>query len=256
MKLSACIEVLFNEAGDDFADRVRAAAAAGLPAVEFWNWRDKDLAGIAAAAQDRTIQIAGFCVEPWGQLTDPASHNVFLAGLRETCAQAQWLGVNQLITQVGQTVAGVERAVQRDAVVAALKAAGPIVEDAGVTLLIEPLNDKVDHPGYFLTDTAEAVTILRRTGSPAVALIYDRYHAMAMGEPIGHGLEGNTDLIRHVHIADAPGRHEPGSGRADWPAELAWFKANHYDGFFGLEYWPTVETAKSLEHFASLTALA
>ncbi|MDR1798327.1 MAG: TIM barrel protein [Bifidobacteriaceae bacterium] len=252
MKLSACIEWLFAEAGPDFAARLRAAAAAGLPAVEFWRWRDKDLGAIAAAAADTGTVVAGFCVEPWGELTDPASHQTWLRGVRESCAAAAQLGVTNLITQVGPEQPGVDRATQHEAVVVGLQLAAPILEGAGVTVLIEPLNTLVDHPGYYLSDTAEGIQIVREVASPAVGLIYDRYHAMVMGEPIGYGVEGNLDIVKHVHIADAPGRHEPGTGGADWPAELAWFRAQGYGGYFGLEYQPTGPSAQSLAYFAGL----
>ena len=118
--------------------------------------------------------------------------------------------------------------------------------------MIEPLNDKVDHPGYYLTDTAEGVEVVREVGSPKVALIYDRYHSLMMGEPIGFGVEGNMDIVQHVHIADTNGRHQPGAGSANWVKEMEWFRQQGYDQYFGLEYWPTVDSAESLEYFASL----
>jgi hydroxypyruvate isomerase len=254
VKLSACIEWLFAEASADYADRVRAAAAAGLPAVEFWAWRNRDLEAIRRVAEETGTVVAGFCVEPFGQLTDPDGHGEFQRGVSESCVAAHSLGCDKLVTQVGQAVPGKDRAAQRAALVAGLKSVAALLEDEGVTVLIEPLNATRDHPGYFLTDTAEAVDILREVASPNVALIYDRYHALMMGEPIGYGLEGNMDLVKHVHIADTGGRHEPGSGTADWPAELAWFRSRGYDGYYGLEYQPTGESAESLAYFRSLLA--
>jgi hydroxypyruvate isomerase len=252
MNVSACIGILFAEAGEEYAARLRAAAAAGFPAVEFWMWRDHDMEAIRAAAEDTGTVVAGFCVEPWGTLTDPSTHDVFVQGVRETCAEAAKLGTKNLITQVGNAIPNINRAAQHAAIVAGLKAAAPILEDAGVTVMIEPLNDRVDHPGYFLTDTAEGVEIVREVDSPNVALIYDRYHSLVMGEPMGYGVAGNMDIVKHVHIADTNGRHEPGTGTGDWPAEVEWFRSQGYEGYLGLEYSPTIESGKSAAYFRSL----
>lgn len=252
-KLSACIEWLFADVAPDLPGRVRAAAAAGLDAVEFWMWRGRDLDAIAAAVNDSGITVAGICVEPWGALTDPATHDEFLTGVRESCAAAAKLGCRTLISQVGPERERVPRADQHDAIVTGLGKAAPVVEDAGVTLIIEPLNTKVDHVGYYLHDSAEGIQIVREVDSPHVKMLYDRYHSLTMGEPIGYGIDGNMDLVHHVHIADVPGRHEPGTGHADWQAELDHLAGQGYEGYLGLEYQPTTETVRSLATFLALT---
>ena len=108
---------------------------------------------------------------------------------------------------------------------------------SGVVLAIEPLNDRVDHPGYFLTSTIEGLDIVDEVGRPEVRLLYDIYHAAVMGESI-ELLDGRVDRVAHAHLADVPGRHEPGSGTLDWQRRIDWLDAHGYTGLVGLEYVP------------------
>ena len=142
--------------------------------------------------------------------------------------------------------AGVTRKAQHEAVVAALKLAASIAEDAGLTLLVEPLNSVVDHKGYFLDRTPEGLDIIEEVDHPAVALLYDLYHSTMMGERLDTVLGGRGRLVGYVHVSDAPGRREPGSGTIDWPASLTMLKAIGYGGAIGLEYWPTGATGTRL----------
>ena len=109
MRYSACIEWLFADVAPDFPGRIRAAHAAGLEAVEFWHWRNKDLDGIAAALAETGLPLAAMVAEPMIALTDPANHDDFLAGLAESIAAAQRLGCPVLIAQTGDDLPGRSR---------------------------------------------------------------------------------------------------------------------------------------------------
>lgn len=244
--MSACVEWLFAEAGPRIEDRVGPAAAAGFDLVELWSWRDRDVDAIAGAARRAGVRVGAVCVEPQGVLTDPAGHPAFAAALTETLAVAAQLGGPLVVTHTGPVQPGADRARQRASVVTALRSVAARAEDAGLVLAVEPLNDRVDHPGYFLTDTAEAVGIVAEVGSPAVRLLYDRYHAATMGEPLGHGLAGHEDLVAHVHLADTHGRHEPGTGDLDWAGELRWIAENLPGVPVGWEFRPTTDTAAAM----------
>ncbi|MDR1431976.1 MAG: TIM barrel protein [Propionibacteriaceae bacterium] len=250
MRFSACIEWLFAECGERLADRVAPAAAAGFSAVEFWNWRGRDLAAISAAAQDCGVEIAGICAEPQGQLTDPDAHAAFFPALEASIAAAKSLRAEFVIVQTGQNRPGVPHGEQVDAVVQALAHAARLAEGQPVTLVLEALNTKVDHPGYFLDDTALAADIVRAVGHPKLGLLYDRYHAAVMGEEIGYGLSDALEQVLHVHIADLPGRGEPGSGNIDWSRELRWFADHLPKVRIGCEYQPTRATGQSLSLLA------
>ena len=245
MRYSACIEWLFAEHGD-FPERVRAAHAAGLDAVEFWRWSNKDIDALEAAVRDTGIAVAGLLAEPMVPLTDPAQHDDFLEGLRRSIEVAQRLGAPALIAQAGADLPGHPRAAQRAALVAALGRSADILAGSGVVLMLEPLNTRVDHVGYFLPSTTEGLDIVDEVGRPEIRLIYDIYHSAVMDEEIADVLAGRLDRVVHVHLADAPGRHEPGSGSMDWQRRLAWLEAAGYDGLIGLEYKPTGPTVETL----------
>ena len=245
MRYSACIELLFRREAPVFADRILAAKAAGLDAVEFWQWSGKDLDAVKAALQQTGLPLAGILCEPIANITNPLVHDTFLAGVRASLGAAQRLGTGLMIAQGGNTVTGASRAGQHRAIADCLKRAADIVAGTGVVIALEPLNDRVDHPGYFLTSTAEALDIIDEVGRPEIRLLYDIYHAAAMGEAI-EVLEGRLDRVAHVHLADTPGRHEPGTGAMDWRARLAWLDAHGYRGFVGLEYTPVGDTVEGL----------
>ncbi len=130
----------------------------------------------------------------------------------------------------GDELPGVDRRTQHDAVVAALRRAAPIANGEGVMLLLENLNTRVDHPGHYLDRTPEALDIIDEVDDPSVRLLFDLYHAVVMDESPAEVLAGRLDRVAHVQIADVPGRHEPGSGRIDWAAELGWLLGHGYRG--------------------------
>jgi hydroxypyruvate isomerase len=234
---SACIELLFRDAGG-VPDRIRAARAANMDAVEFWRHSDKDLDAVAAALIETGLPLAGILCEPLAPLTDRGEHARFLAGVRTSLAAAQRLGAPLMIAQAGNARPDVTRAEQHAAIVAGLGQAAEIVAGSGVVIALEPLNDRVDHPGYYLTSTAEGLDIVDAVGRPEVRLLYDIYHSAMMGERTEEVLAGRIDRVAHVHLADVPGRGAPGSGALDWRERVAWFEANGYAGLVGLEYFP------------------
>jgi len=245
MRYSACIELLFRKEIPVFADRIRAAKSAGLDAVEFWAWSNKDLDAIGAALKETGLPLAGILCEPIANITNPATHDFFLEGVRASLKAAQRLATKMMIAQGGNVIAGASRSGQHKAIADCLRRAADIVAGSGVTIVLEPLNDRVDHPGYFLTSTTEGLDIVDEVGRPEIRLLYDIYHAAAMGEGI-ELLDGRIDRIAHVHLADTPGRHEPGTGAMDWRARLDWLAAHGYQGYVGLEYTPVAETVASL----------
>lgn len=245
MRYSACIEWLFATEEPDVANRVRAAKAAGLDAVEFWRFSNKDRDAIKLALDETGLALAGILCEPIAPLTDPDSHQGFLEGVRTSLAAAQQLGAKVMIAQAGDFQHGVARSAQHAAIVKVLKEAAKLLEGSGVVLALEPLNDRVDHPGYYLTSTEEGLDIVDEVGRPEIRLLYDIYHAAVMGEEI-EVLSGRLDRVVHVHLADTPGRGEPGSGRMDYAERLEWLKAQGYDGLIGLEYKPSGPTVETL----------
>lgn len=246
MRFSACIEWLFAEAGD-YPARIREAHKAGLEGIEFWLWTNKDIEAMFAAVQETGIAVTGMVAEPMVSLTDPTQHDVFLEGLKRSIAVAHKLGAPALIAQAGADLPGRSRDEQRAALVECLTRSADVLKGSGVVLMVEPLNTRVDHVGYFLPSTVEGLDIIDEVGRREIRLIYDIYHSAVMDEEISDVLGGRMDRVAHVHLADAPGRHEPGSGEMDWERRLQWLTDAGYDGFVGLEYMPTRSTEASLQ---------
>src|SRR6185503_18342459 len=140
MRLSGCLDSLFIREYPNFVDRIAACAKARLDAVEFWLWRDKDLAAIERALGETGLSLTLFCTEPRSPIVDPATHAAFIAGVRESSAVAKRLRASALCVLVDDRGVGggseprtnVSRGKQHAAIVAALKAAAPIAADASV----------------------------------------------------------------------------------------------------------------------------
>lgn len=246
IRYSACIEWLFAREHPAVPDRIRAARAAGLSGIEFWSWSNKDIDAVKSALDETGLAIAGILCEPIARITDPEAHPAFLDGVRASLAAAQKLGAPVMIAQAGDDRHGIPREAQHASLVKVLKDAADIVKGSGVVIALEPLNDRVDHPGYYLTSTVEGLDIVDEVDRPEIRLLYDIYHSAMMGEHIEDVLEGRLDRVVHVHLADTQGRGEPGSGAMDWQARLDWLAAHGYEGFVGLEYRPTGSTEDSL----------
>lgn len=247
MRYSACIELLFSAEAPEFADRIRAASAAGLDAVEFWRYSNKDIGAVEEALRETGMPLAGILCETGGKLTIPQDLDRVLEGVAASLAMAKRLGAPVMIVTTGDEQPGLSRAEQHASIVRALKEAAKIVEGSGITLALEPLNDRVDHPGYYLTSTIEGLDIIDEVGRPEVKLLYDIYHSAVMGEETDDVLAGRLDRVAHVHLADTPGRGEPGSGAMDWSDRLEWLEAQGYRGYVGLEYKPTIGTVEGLQ---------
>ncbi len=245
MQLSACIEWQFSEAGDDLASRLRAAHAAGLSLCEFHLWRDKDLAGVAAAMAETGVKLTGFCVDPRRSIVDPAERDEMVAAVADTLSAARKLGSPPLIVASGFKVPGMSEEDHFANAVAALKEAAALAEAAGVMLVLEPLNTELFATMY-LVHTPLALDIIEAVDSPNLRLLYDVYHSRVMGEDVREVLAGRAHLVAHVQVAGWPGRNEPGTGDLDYADVMAALTEVGYSGPIGLEYFPTMDSAASI----------
>jgi len=254
--IAANLEWLFTEAGDDPADRIRAAAAHGLTAVEIWGWRDKDIAAIDAALTETGVELLSLIVDPQLPLTDQGMRAPFLQAVADSLVVAERLRAPNLVVVSGDDRPGVPREEQRTTLVSTLAAGAALLDGTDVTLLLEPLNTRVDHVGAFLSSTRDGLDIVREVGSPHLRLLLDAYHALMMDEDIAAAVGPDIALVGHVQVADLPGRHEPGTGVADWAHQLRVLRELGYRGRFGMEYQPTVETRRSLAVVEQLAGAA
>jgi len=245
IRFSVCIEMIFRDL--PFLDRIDAVARCGFPAVEFWRWRDKDLGGIAERARRAGVRVATFAVDTAGALTDGNNIGNAIAATRDSLAAARRLGVDRLLVTVGNELPDVPRAAQREAIVAYFVAATPLLEEAGVTLLLEPLNVIVDHKGYFLSSSDEAFEIIESANTERVKLLFDVYHQQITEGNLTQNIVSNFTRIGHFHIADVPGRHEPGTGEINYANLLRKIAELGYRDYVRLEFRPSVAPEEALD---------
>ncbi|MDD3119156.1 MAG: TIM barrel protein [Victivallales bacterium] len=228
--------------------RLRTLAGMGFTGVELWGHWNYPVPALARAAVAAGVTVAALVTELI-PLTDHESHDAYLAGLKRAIAAAKILNCRTIISQVGNRREGVREAEQRQAIVDGLRAAAPLLEAAELTLVIEPLNVLVDHPGYFLTGSGDAAEILAEVASPAVRMLFDIYHQQISEGNLINNITRYLPYIGHFHFADHPGRHQPGTGEINFANVFRAIAASSYDGWVGMEFWPQGEQPKVLEQF-------
>jgi hydroxypyruvate isomerase len=249
MKLSVCLDAVFR--GRDFYASMEQVSRLGVSHFEFWRWWDKDVERIAEEKRRLQMHLTALCTK-FVSLVDASQREAYLQGLRETLAVAQQLDCRAIITQVGADLAHVSRDEQCRSLVAGLRACVPYVREAGVTLLVEPLNTAVDHAGYYLSGSDEGFAVIDEVGDPHVKLLFDIYHQQITEGHLIARITRNIDKIGHFHAAGNPGRHELDTGEIHYPAVFRAIEASGYDGFIGLEYFPQREPLDGVKHVLAM----
>ena len=254
-ELAPNIDLLFTEAGESAADRVRAAAAAGFNAVEMWGPTGKDISALKDALDETGVKLTAQLAEPRTQfMIPPQNHAPFYTGLEEGVQVALQLGCPRIVVGSGTGFGGRKRQDQLDELIEIYTKATSLIEGSGITLVLEPVNVRVDHPGSLLDRTSEAAYVARGVAAEYFGVLYDLYHSTVEGEDVERELANAAQLIKYVQIADAPGRGEPGSGSIDWTARLDQLHASGYRGEIGLEYYPTISSVQSVKRIQELVA--
>lgn len=243
MRLCVPVPCFFKNV--DFVTAIHRIKALGFDAAETYNWKNLDLDAVRAACEETGVELLSMCTTEF-RMTDPALRTAWLEGLKESCAAANKVGAKRLITQVGPDT-GAPREEQHASIVAALREAKPILEDSGVTIMIEPLNTLVNHPGYYLWSAVEGFDIIREVDHPLVKVVYDIYHQQVMEGNIIPNVTQNLDCIAHLHSAGHPGRHELQYGENDYKVIFAAVDKAGYTGACGLEYSPLLDPEESLK---------
>ncbi|MBD1382017.1 hydroxypyruvate isomerase family protein [Metabacillus arenae] len=246
MEFSVNIETVYSN--HDYIRGMVEVKRIGFHAIEIGVWWDKNLQEIFVASQRLQLRITGV-VTQFISLTDPSKRQEYVEGLRQTIEIAKMLRCKTIISQVGQEIAGVPRREQHQSIVAGLKACVPFLEEAGMMLVIEPLNTIVDHPGYYLDSSKEGFQIVEQVASPYIKVLYDIYHMQIMEGNIISTIVNNIDHIGSFHIAGVPGRHEPYTGELYYINILKAIQETGFKGYVGLEYFPLLNPKLSLTKF-------
>jgi hydroxypyruvate isomerase len=252
MEFGLCIEMAFADL--PFEERIRKAARCGFKNVEMW-FVDMSFRGepeqLAQLARTHGVTITNTVIgspdgSVGGGLTSPANRAKWLDRAARTIEFTKRAGIPATIVCTGNEVEGAGRSKMLASILAGLRPTVEMAEKAGVTLLLEPLNTRYDHPGYFLTSSAAGADICRKIGSPRLKLLFDCYHMQIMEGDLVQHIERNLDVIGHFHSAGVPGRHELYQGETDYPFLLAQIEKMGYRGVFGLEYQPSIDHEESV----------
>ena len=234
----------------DVYERFRAAADAGFRRVEILFVHPLDAGRVEALLREHRLELVLFDPAPgdWndgerGLLSLPRREEEFLQSVRDAVAAAKRFGTRRLNALAGIPKRVAPEVAQRTAI-SNLRAAAPIVESIGATLLVEAINS-IDMPGYFADTVDRAAALVEAAASPSVRLQLDQYHAGMMGTDAVAALRKYAPLVAHAQIADVPGRNQPGTGRQPIRQFLEELDRIEYGGSVGLEYKPkgTMEEA-------------
>ena len=243
MMLSVCIDMMFSYC--DFYDRFSEVKKCGIDTIEFWKWSNKDIDKIA----DSKMEVSVFNIDSSDEaLSADLSRGIlndgrvddFLKALSESIPVYKRLNAKSMFVLIGDS-----KEYSEENVLKVLRAAKPIVEKEDVTLIVEPLNN-IDRAGYSMPYARPVFDMLRKVQSPNIKMLYDIYHQNMMGDFSMDDIRENIDIIGHFHVADAPGRHEPGTGNIDYVNIIRQINKLPYKGYIGLEYKATRPDYKTL----------
>ena len=231
-----------------FEQRLEKISAAGYRAVElvdeFKNWTAADY-----QKANRRKRELGLVFDATAgihrSLCDPSQRDAFLAEIGALIPVMESLECAKLIVLSGNKVPGLSPADHRSSCVEGLKRAAELMAPRKFDLLLENI-DPEENPQCFLTSVAEGFEIVRQVKAPNVIFLYDFFHEQISEGNLIEKLEKNIDLVGLVHIADVPGRHEPGTGEINYPNIYRKLAALKYKGYAAMEFLPTTEPVESL----------
>ncbi len=246
MKKSLCIETFFTDR--DFYDRFALAREAGFDFVEFWSWQDKDATRILELCARERLGIASFSGDASADLVDPGQREAYLDFAEASMEMAWKLSCSSLVIHsnalgeggvVLEPYADRTEAEKFGAMQRTLADLAPRAEARGIQLVLEALNTEVDHKGNFLASTRMAAAAIRLVDSPNLRILYDVYHMQVMEGNLVANIQAYADCIGYVHVADVPGRAEPGSGEINYARVFRALAEAGYEGFVGFELFPS-----------------
>jgi hydroxypyruvate isomerase len=180
------------------------------------------------------------------------NHDAIEAGLRKNIPLAAKAGVPSVITFSGNRMGMSDEEGARNTITG-LRRLRPLVEDSGVTLCMELLNSKVNHPDYMCDHTAWGVKVLEAVGSPSIKLLYDIYHMQIMEGDLIATIQANSKWMGHFHTGGVPGRHELNDTQeVNWAGVMRGIAASGYKGYVAHEFVPTGDPLTSLRQAVDL----
>ena len=236
-----------------FEQRLAKVAEAGYTNVElvgeYAKWSEADFANANTARKRLGIHFDATAGLRHG-IGNPAERDAFLGDFREALKPMETLGCPAMIVLSGNVVPGISREAQHQSCVDGLKAAvalveGKQIEGQPVRLLLECI-DPEENPRYYLQSATEAIEIVRAVNHPQVQFLYDFFHEQIAEGNLIEKLDKNIDVIGLIHVADVPGRHEPGTGEINYGSIYRKLAERKYRHIVAMEFHPTGEPVAAL----------
>jgi hydroxypyruvate isomerase len=257
-KFAANLTMLFNE--QPFLERFGAAARNGFKGVEFLFPYEFEPQQLHEQLQRHQLQMVlhnlpagNWAAGERGIACHPDRVAEFEQGVETALAYASVLGTQRINCLAGIQPDGVSSATARDTLVRNLKFAAAALKRAGIPLLVEAINT-FDIPGFFLSGTRQGLELIEAVGSDNLFLQYDIYHMQRMEGELANTIRNHLSVIRHVQLADNPGRFEPGTGEINYRYLLNLLDEIGYEGWVGCEYKPKSGTETGLGWRTELAA--
>jgi hydroxypyruvate isomerase len=231
-----------------FDENLERVAQAGYHHVElvgeFKKWSEEDYGRILARMQALKITVdATSGVGPG--FADPSGGDAFLTALKGLIPAAKRLQCKQIILLSGKRIEGAPPQSQHTASIEALKRAADVLSNANLVAVIEPI-DRLENPTIYLDGVTEAFEIAHAVGSSNIRVLYDIYHEQREFGNLIAKFETNIDQVGLIHIADVPGRHEPGTGEINYGNIYRKLAQLHYKGMIAMEFYPTGDIVETL----------
>lgn len=245
-KLSVMLWTVFRDL--PFEQRLEKVAEAGYRSVElvdeFKNWEAADFARAAARRRSLGMTFDATAGLSTG-IANPAERAQFLQEVGKMLPLMDKLECRSLIVLSGNSVPGLSREAQRQSCVEGLQRAAELAAPHGVTLLLENI-DPEENPRYYLTSSREGFEIVRQVNRPNVRFLYDLYHEQIAEGNLMETLEKNFSQMGLVHVADVPGRHQPGTGEINFANIFRKLAQLKYTGYTAMEFLPERDAVAEL----------
>ncbi len=248
IQLAINLEAIYP--GMEFCDKIRGIHRAGFRAIEFWGWQDKNLEQIKRVCRELDVQVQAFSGTGSWSLCDRTHRKEYMDWIAKSLRAAKDLGCSNLILFPNHFTpsgcADFRDQYSREAMIAnvtgTLIQLVPMLEEAEVTALLEPLCNVGSDAGMSVTDTSVGADIVRAVDSPCVRLLCDVYHMQIMHGNLLQNINRNLDIVPYIHLADAPDRHEPGTGEINFDYLLPQIRESGFAGTLCFEYFPIGDT--------------
>jgi hydroxypyruvate isomerase len=239
-----------------FEEKVEMAAKAGIQSVELVgehsNWTDADIERIKKHCRSFRVGMDTISSTPnWGRMkismVDPAQRDNLLAEVQKNLDFARKLEIPMALLMSGNVIPGKSYEEQWASLVEGSKRCGDLAAKAGITLIVEPLNTKVNHKGYFLDSCVEGLRLMKEVDHPHVRLLFDIYHEQVQLGNVTRTIQAAAPYVKVFHVADNPGRNDPGTGEMNYDNIYKAIRKTGYEGYITMEYLPLGDPVSSLK---------